>query len=554
MSAILSADDLNDFISPGAACIKPVEVPESTGEVEIQIDENGKPLQISKIDGKISSLAPAQISLSDCLACSGCITSAEEVLVAQHSHDQFLKALKENSKKFVVSISHQSRVSLANAFGYTVEEMDRMLISFFKDQMGVQFVVGTALGRKLSLLEESSRVIKRKLDHMENPQSPPKPILSSICPGWVLYAEKTHPHVLPFMSLVKSPQQITGCLLKDLAAKDLGCLRSDIYHLSIMPCFDKKLESARPEIDGTPEDDPDVNCVLTAKEFVQLLENSEYELFSKSDNKINESGKNINENEIIRKSVDELSSPLLITDLYTSVAPQGWPCQDLSWSNDSGSESGGYGYNYIHTFKEVLLRRDASIAPETLSVVTVEGKNSDIYELRLMNGDEKIASAAVVNGFRNIQNLVRKLKPSPGGSTKVNPLAAKRRARIRNSAKDSKQGDSKEALNSDDAVDASKADYVEVMACPNGCINGGGQISRPQGTPEKDWLSQAKEMYWQIGVNDVVEGKSLGETLNQWVSTYTAEAHIKHSRLYDTHFNKVEKPTDPATILLGSKW
>lgn len=25
MSAILSADDLNDFISPGVACIKPVE-------------------------------------------------------------------------------------------------------------------------------------------------------------------------------------------------------------------------------------------------------------------------------------------------------------------------------------------------------------------------------------------------------------------------------------------------------------------------------------------------------------------------------------------------
>jgi hypothetical protein len=25
MSAILSADDLNDFISPGVACIKPIE-------------------------------------------------------------------------------------------------------------------------------------------------------------------------------------------------------------------------------------------------------------------------------------------------------------------------------------------------------------------------------------------------------------------------------------------------------------------------------------------------------------------------------------------------
>lgn len=541
MSAILSADDLNDFISPGAACIKPVEVPESTGEVEIQIDENGKPLQISKIDGKISSLAPAQISLSDCLACSGCITSAEEVLVAQHSHDQFLKALKEGTKKFVVSISHQSRVSLANAFGYKVEAMDRLLISFFKDQLGVKFVVGTALGRKLSLLEESSRMIKKKLGNDANPQLSNKPTLSSICPGWVLYAEKTHPHVLQYMSPVKSPQQITGYLLKNLAAQELKCLRSEIYHLAIMPCFDKKLESARPEVDGTPEDDPDVNCVLTAKEFVQLLDQSDYDLFSKTED-----------------GAPKVSTSSSISDLYTSVAPQGWPCQALSWSNDSGSESGGYGYNYIHTFKEVLLKRDVSLKPDELSIITVEGKNSDIYELRLMKGDEKLASAAVVNGFRNIQNLVRKLKPSPGGSTKGNPLAAKRRARIRNSAKgdvakiDTEKNDT--CSFSEEAADASKADYVEVMACPNGCINGGGQISRPQGTPEKDWLAQAKDMYWQIGVSDVFHGDSLAETLTHWASNFTAKSHTTHSRLYDTHFNKVEKPTDPASIMLGSKW
>ena len=74
MSAILSADDLNDFISPGVACIKPVQdVPAShesneSGEVEIQIDSEGNPLEISKIDGKQTSLTPAQISLADCLA------------------------------------------------------------------------------------------------------------------------------------------------------------------------------------------------------------------------------------------------------------------------------------------------------------------------------------------------------------------------------------------------------------------------------------------------------------------------------------------------------
>lgn len=38
MSAILSADDLNDFISPGVACIKPVEsLPKSAKEPQVCI-------------------------------------------------------------------------------------------------------------------------------------------------------------------------------------------------------------------------------------------------------------------------------------------------------------------------------------------------------------------------------------------------------------------------------------------------------------------------------------------------------------------------------------
>ena len=40
MSAILSADDLNDFISPGVACIKPVEtLPlQTVKESDVSID------------------------------------------------------------------------------------------------------------------------------------------------------------------------------------------------------------------------------------------------------------------------------------------------------------------------------------------------------------------------------------------------------------------------------------------------------------------------------------------------------------------------------------
>lgn len=33
-------------------------------------------------------------------------------------------------------------------------------------------------------------------------------VLTSACPGWVCYAEKTAPEALPCMSTVKSPQQV----------------------------------------------------------------------------------------------------------------------------------------------------------------------------------------------------------------------------------------------------------------------------------------------------------------------------------------------------------
>ena len=155
MSAILSADDLNDFISPGVACIKPPaenvnrDTNNENGEVDIQIDNEGNPIEISRLDGTATSLSAAQISLADCLACSGCITSAEEILVAQHSHNELIKALKEKvqnktDKVFVASISHQSRASLATAYNLTVEEVDRLLINLFINQMGFSYIVDIA--------------------------------------------------------------------------------------------------------------------------------------------------------------------------------------------------------------------------------------------------------------------------------------------------------------------------------------------------------------------------------------------------------------------------
>lgn len=515
MSAILSADDLNDFISPGVACIKPVETPAVSGEVEIQTDAAGNPLDISHIDNRAAALQPAQISLADCLACSGCITSAEEVLVAQHSHDQLVAALQKQDKVYVASISHQARASLAHAYGHSVEYMDHVLVDFCR-RLGFRYVVGTAVGRKLSMLQEADRTMALKAAGDWR-----GPILSSVCPGWVLYAEKTHPHVLPHMLPVKLPQQITGAILKTVVAADLGVARADVYHLAIMPCFDKKLESARPEVADDPADPlatvADVDCVLTAKELVNLVEASGTPM---------EAG-----------SVD---GAMLLAALYGSCAPPSWPFKQLAWANDSGSASGGWAYNYLQLARRHLMRSDPlRYAAEAFAVEAIGGRNADLVELRLTHNGDKVASAAVVNGFRNIQNLVRRLKPAK--PTKANPLAARRRARVAKST---------EVV--EEAADASKCDYVEIMACPNGCINGGGQISAPLQAQEKEWLAEVGAAYDSIGVVDLVTTPELVAQLVSWSAEF--EQRVPAPRLYTTRFAPVEKPTDPSAILLGAKW
>jgi len=78
------------------------------------------------------------------------------------------------------------------------------------------------------------------------------PMFTSSCPGWICYAEKTHSHILPYISTVKSAQQILGSIIKKcicpIRKEDINInsiQKKDIYHVMVMPCFDKKLEATR---------------------------------------------------------------------------------------------------------------------------------------------------------------------------------------------------------------------------------------------------------------------------------------------------------------------
>jgi len=66
-----------------------------SGVAKIHIEDDGSYFQVSQ-DGGTQKLEKAKISLDDCLACSGCVTSAETVLITQQSHEELRKVLDAN--------------------------------------------------------------------------------------------------------------------------------------------------------------------------------------------------------------------------------------------------------------------------------------------------------------------------------------------------------------------------------------------------------------------------------------------------------------------------
>src|SRR5690606_21203768 len=87
---------------------------------------------------------------------------------------------------------------------------------------GFRYVIDTDVGRDVALVYAYDEV-KAAIDAPPPPTdstdtSVPtkKPILTSACPGFICYAESTHPYLIPHLSRLKSPQAILGTFVKTL--------------------------------------------------------------------------------------------------------------------------------------------------------------------------------------------------------------------------------------------------------------------------------------------------------------------------------------------------
>jgi len=159
---------------------------------------------------------------------SGCITSAESVLITMQSHAEVLSFLESSSllaeeerKVPVISIAPQSLASLAASVSHsrneeiTPRQILRRVEAFCREVLGFAYVFDTTFARHLALKEHVAEFVERRRAAAESGDCDEHlPMLASACPGWICYAEKAHAEMLPFISRTKSPQQVMGTLVK----------------------------------------------------------------------------------------------------------------------------------------------------------------------------------------------------------------------------------------------------------------------------------------------------------------------------------------------------
>lgn len=297
----------------------------------------------------------------------------------------------------------------------SAQEAAERIASFFVS-IGCAKVYDINIARHVALIE-SIREFKKRRE-----QKAPVPVISSICPGWICYAEKTNGDlIIPHLSRVRSPQQIMGAILK---RSSLTNRKSDIYHVTLMPCFDKKLEASRNDFKNPIDGSPDVDCVLTPVELEEIL----------------------NEEGVTLSDFDPRKLDVLV---------ELWSTNGGSLTSHFGSVSGGYAENILLSEASEKFGNKPNEL-QSLMEYSIQ-RNSDFIEVTLHGFENGPRRFAIVNGFRNIQTIVQRLK--------------------------------RKAL---------KYDYIEVMACPSGCINGGAQCKPNYGDTQSSTLESTRDIYKDI--------------------------------------------------------
>ncbi len=326
-----------------------------------------------------------------CVSCGQCVLNCPvAALKDNESIEEAWDAIYDPEKITVVQVAPSVRVTLGEEFGLEPGTKVTGKIFAAMRKLGFDHIFDTDFGADLTIMEEGHEFIHR----VKN--GGVLPMITSCSPGWVNFLETFYPELMPNLSTCKSPQQMQGAMVKTFFADKIGVSPDKIAHISVMPCTAKKHEAKRPEMgrDGVP----DVDVVLTTREFAKMIKNAEIDFLNLADEEPDDPIGISTGAALIFGASGGVMEAALRTALEVI---EGHEIENIDYEGVRGLKLNG--------------------VKEATVTTTIDGKKTDV-------------KVAVASGLANARALMDKIR-------------------------------------------SGEADYhfIEIMACPGGCIGGGGQ-------------------------------------------------------------------------------
>jgi len=413
-----------------------------------------------------------------CINCGQCINRCPTgALRANDPSDVIWNAIDDPTKHVVIQTAPSPRAAIGEVFGLEPGKSFTGELNTALRRIGFDVVFDTNFTADLTIIEEGTELILRLYKALVKKEQVALPQFTSCSPGWVKYLEHFYPEYIDNLSSAKSPQQMFGALIKTFYAQKKGIDPKDIVSVALMPCAAKKFECNRPEMVDSGYKDVDFG--LTTRELGQMIQ---------------EAG------------------------IYLPEMPKS------NFDDPFGDASGaGLIFGATGGVMEAALR--SVIEFVTGKKVEDVFANADITSVR---GFEGIKYAEIpITEVGPVPKLLQHLVPDwnwlKGATLKI--AVAHGTANAKKIMDDIKAGGK-----------FSECHFIEFMACPGGCLGGGGQ---PIPTDEEIRKMRAKAIYDEdnsLPVRKSHENRHVAEIYDVFLTDGPC-GHISHKLLH-THYIK----------------
>lgn len=353
-----------------------------------------------------------------CINCGQCINRCPTgALRANDPRDEIWAAIDDPNKHVVMQTAPSPRSAIAEEFGIEAGHSMTGEMNTALRRIGFDKVFDTNFTADLTIMEEGTELIIRLFKALvEKKTDVALPQFTSCSPGWVKYLEHFYPEYIPNLSSAKSPQQMFGSLIKTFYAKENNIDPKDIVSVALMPCAAKKFECNRPEMWDSGYKDVDYG--LTTRELAQMIKEAGIHL-----------------PEMPQSHFDD-------------------PFGDASGAGLIFGATGGVMEAAIRTVVELVTGKKAEDLFANANVMPVRGFEGIKY------------AELPIPEVGPVPEILKKLVPNwdwlKGATLKV--AVCHGTANAKKVMEDIKAGGK-----------FSECHFIEFMACPGGCIGGGGQ-------------------------------------------------------------------------------